>query len=48
MGINGLLGNAGGDALEVGDLGLRQRLGQLEHARHVLAAVGEVVVGQTA
>ena len=35
-------------ALEALELAQRQRLGKLEHARHVLAAVCELVVGQAA
>ena len=38
----------GGGAHELLELALHRRLGQLEHARHVLAAVGEVVASKTA
>ena len=37
-----------GGALESGDGRLRQHLGKLDHSGHVLAVVGDVVVGEAA
>ena len=35
-------------ALETGDAGLRQNLGELDHGGHILAAVCDVVVAEAA